>query len=162
MKHQDVHNDWFMWAKVSYAWINLGFCRKTWLRISRAVAVTKNCPHFWNARISTELQPVQNLRLFSNNLTMFKIDLRELQTHWAIWCSKPAHHRSRFLAPSSGNRRKRSKFKVLFDPKPQHYAGEIPIGSDMIHVSGGDRKDDFLDDPLAPPKLPWSTLSRLI
>ena len=40
----------------------------------------------------------------------------------------------------------------LFDPKPQHYAGEIPIGSDMIHVSGGDRKDDFLDYPLAPPK----------
>ena len=22
----------------------------------------------------------------------------------------------------------------------------------MIHVSGGGRKDDFLDDPLAPPK----------
>ena len=155
MKHQDVHNDWFMWTKVSYVWINLGFCRKICLRISRAVAVTKKCPHFWNARISTELQPVQNLRIFSNNLMMFKIDLRELQRNWAIWCSKPAHHRSRFLAPSSGNRRKRSKFKVLFDPKPQHYAGEIPIGSDMIHVSGGDRKDDFLDDPLAPPK-PWS------
>ena len=32
----------------------------------------------------------------------------------------------------------------------------------MIHVSGGDRKNDFLDDPLAPPKLPWLTLSRLI
>ena len=32
----------------------------------------------------------------------------------------------------------------------------------MIHVSGGDRKDDLEDDLLAPPKLPWSTLSRLI
>ena len=93
---------------------------------------------------------------------MFKIDLRELQTHWPICSSKPAHHRSRFLAPSSGNRRKRSKFTVLFDTKPQHHPGEIPIGSDMIHVSGGGRKDDFLDDPLAPSKLPWSTLSRLI
>ena len=49
-----------------------------------------------------------------------------------------------------------------FEIDPQHYPGEIPIGSDMIHVSGGDRKDDFLDDPLAPPKLPWSTSSRLI
>ena len=93
---------------------------------------------------------------------MFKIDLRELQTHWPICSSNPANRRSRFLASSSGNGRKRSKFRVLFDPKPQQYAGEIPIGSDMIHVSGGDRKDDFLDDPLAPPKLPWSTLSRLI
>ena len=83
---------------------------------------------------------------------MFKIDLRELQTHWPICSSKPAQHRSRFLAPSSGNRRKRSKFKVLFDPKPQHHAGEIPIGPDMIHVSGGDRKDDFEDDQLSPPK----------
>ena len=46
--------------------------------------------------------------------------------------------------------------------RPQYHPGEIPIGSDMIHVSGGDRKDDFLDDELAPPKLPWSTLSRLI
>ena len=43
-------------------------------------------------------------------------------------------------------------FNFLFDTKPQHHPGEIPIGSDMIHVSGGDRKDDFLDDPLAPPK----------
>ena len=83
---------------------------------------------------------------------MFKIDLRELQTHWPICSSKPAQHRSRFLAPSSGNRRKRSKFTVLFDPKPQQYAGEIPIGSDMIHVSGRDRKDDLEDDDLAPPK----------
>ena len=40
----------------------------------------------------------------------------------------------------------------LFDTKPQHPPGEIPIGSDMIHVSGGARKDDFLDDPLPPPK----------
>ena len=44
-------------------------------------------------------------------------------------------------------------FNFLFDPKPQHHPGEIPIGSDMIHVSGGARKDDFLDDPLPPPKL---------
>ena len=155
MKHQDVHNDWFMWTKVSYVWINLGFCRKICLRISRAVAVTKKCPHFWNARISTELQPVQNLRIFSNNLMMFKIDLRKLQTHWAIWCSKPAHHRSRFKAAWSGNRRKQWQFKFLFDIEPQRYSGEIPIGSDIIHVSGRDRKDDLEDDDLAPPK-PWS------
>ena len=83
---------------------------------------------------------------------MFEIDLRELQTHWPIWSSKPAQHRSRFLAPSSGNRRKRSKFTVLFDTKPLHYPGEIPIGSDMIHVSKRDRKDDLKDDDLAPPK----------
>ena len=43
MKHQDVHNDWFMWIKVSYVWINLGYCRDICLRISRAVAVTKIC-----------------------------------------------------------------------------------------------------------------------
>ena len=35
--------------------------------------------------------------------------------------------------------------------RPQHYSGEIPIGSDMIHVSGRDRKDDLEDDDLAPP-----------
>ena len=44
----------------------------------------------------------------------------------------------------------------------QHYSVEILIGSDMIHVSRGDRKDDLEDELLAPPKLPWSTLSRLI
>ena len=162
MKHQDVHDDWFMWRNASYVWINLGFCRKTCLRISRAVHVTKFCTYFWNATIFTELEPVQNLRIFSSNLMMFKIDLRELQTYWPIWSSKPAHHRSRFLAPSSGNRSKQWQFKFLFDIEPQHYSGEIPIGSDMIHVSGGDRKDDLEDDLLAPPKLPWSTLSRLI
>ena len=92
---------------------------------------------------------------------MFKFDLRELQTHWPICSSKPAQHTSRFLAPSSGNRSKGSKFRVLFDPKQQHYPGEIPIGSDMIHVSGGGRKDDFLDDPLALPSShgrPWTRL----
>ena len=93
---------------------------------------------------------------------MFKIDLRELQTHWPICSSKPAQHRSRFLAPSSGNRRKRSKFTVQFDAKPQHHPGEIPIGSDMIHVSGGGRKDDFLDDPLALPSSHGRPSTRLI
>ena len=83
---------------------------------------------------------------------MFKFDLRELQTHWPICSSKPAPHRCRFLARSSGNRRKRSKFTVQFDAKPQHHPGEIPIGSDMIHVSGRDRKDDLKDDDLAPLK----------
>ena len=43
MKHLDVHNDWFMWTKVSYVWINLGYCRNICLRISRAVEVTKLC-----------------------------------------------------------------------------------------------------------------------
>ena len=45
-------------------------------------------------------------------------------------------------------------FEILFDIDPQRYSGEIPIGYDMIHVSGRDRKDDFEDDPLAPPKPP--------
>ena len=40
----------------------------------------------------------------------------------------------------------------LFDIELQRYSGEIPIGSDMIHVSGRDRKDDLEDDDLAPPK----------
>ena len=43
-------------------------------------------------------------------------------------------------------------FNFLFDTKPQHHPGDIPIGSDIIHVSGGGRKDDFLDDLLAPLK----------
>ena len=43
-------------------------------------------------------------------------------------------------------------FNFLFDTKPQHHPGEIPIGSDMIHVSGRDRKDDLEDDDLAPLK----------
>ena len=51
--------------------------------------------------------------------------------------------------------------QIFFDIDPQNYPGEIPIGSDMIHVSGGDRKDDFLDDPLALPSShgrPWTRL----
>ena len=28
----------------------------------------------------------------------------------------------------------------------QHYSGEIPIGSDIIHVSGGDAERDFEND----------------
>ena len=50
----------------------------------------------------------------------------------------------------------------LFDIELQHHPGEIPIGSDMIRVSGGGRKDDFLDDPLAPPKPSCRSMSRLI
>ena len=83
---------------------------------------------------------------------MFKIDLRELQTHWPICSSKPAPHRSRLWAPSSGNRRKQWQFNFFFEIDSQHYPGEIPIGSGMIHVSGRDRNDDLEDDPLAPPK----------
>ena len=41
---------------------------------------------------------------------------------------------------------------------PQRYSGEIPIGSDIIHVSGGDVERDFEDDHLALPKLSWSTI----
>ena len=47
---------------------------------------------------------------------------------------------------------------MLFDIDPQHYSGEIPIGSDIIHVSGGDAERDFEDDHLALPKLSWSTI----
>ena len=43
-------------------------------------------------------------------------------------------------------------FNFLFDIELQHHPGEIPIGSDMIHVSGRDRKDDLKDDDLAPLK----------
>ena len=49
-------------------------------------------------------------------------------------------------------------FEILFDIDPQRYSGEIPIGSDMIHVSGRDRKDDFEDDHLAPPEPSCSTV----
>ena len=83
---------------------------------------------------------------------MFKIDLRELQRNWPICSSRPAHHRSRVLAPSSGNDARLAIFNFLFDTKPQHHPGDIPIGSDMIHLSGRDRKDDLEDDDLAPPK----------
>ena len=47
---------------------------------------------------------------------------------------------------------------MLFDIDPQHYSGEIPIGSDIINVSGGDAERDFEDDHLALPKLSWSTI----
>ena len=43
----------------------------------------------------------------------------------------------------------------LFHVEPQHYSDEIPILSDIIHVSGGDAERDFEDDHLAPPKLSW-------
>ena len=93
---------------------------------------------------------------------MFKIDLRKLWSHTPLWSLKPAQHRSRFKPAWSRNRHLRSKFKILFDIEPQRYSGEIPIGSDIIHVYGGDAERDFEDDHLALPKLPWSKLSRLI
>ena len=86
---------------------------------------------------------------------MFKIDLRKLWSHTPLWSLKPAHHRSRFKAASSRNRHKRPKFRILLHIRPQRYSGEIPIGSDIIHVSGGDAERDFEDDHLAPPKLSW-------
>ena len=49
---------------------------------------------------------------------------------------------------------------MLFNVEPQHYSGEIPIGSDIIHVSGGDAERDFEDDHLALPKLSWSTSTQ--
>ena len=160
INNQDVHNDWFMWTKVRNVMRTCKYCENICLRISRAVAVKKFCTELWNATKFTELEPVQNLRIFSNNLMMFKIELRKLQTHWSIWSSKRAPPGKQFKAASSRNRHKQSEFKVLFDIDPQHYSVEIPIGSDIIHVSGGDRKDDFEDDHLAPPK-PWCrALSR--
>ena len=155
MKHQDVHNDWFMWTKARNVMITCKYCDNICLRISRAVAVTKLCTKLWNARISNEVQHVENRRIFSNNLIMFKIDLRKLWSQRPVWCSKPAQPRAEFMTMDLQIHDKRSKFTVQFDAKPQHHPGEIPIGSDMIHVSGGGRKDDFLDDSLAPPT-PWS------
>ena len=63
----------------------------------------------------------------------------QLSIHLEFW----PHHLG--IDVNNGN----SNF--YFEIDPQHYPGEIPIGSDMIHVSGGDRKHDFLDNPLAPP-----------
>ena len=60
------------------------------------------------------------------------------------------------------NRHKRSKFKILLHIRPQRYSGEIPIGSDIIHVSGGDAERDFEDDHLAPPEPSCRPLTRLI
>ena len=51
---------------------------------------------------------------------------------------------------------------MLFHVEPQHYSGEIPIGSDIIHVSGGDAERDFEDDHLAPPEPSCRPLTRLI
>ena len=57
---------------------------------------------------------------------------------------------------------KRSQFKILLHIWPQHYSGEIPIGSDIIHVSGGDAERDFEDDHLALPSSHGRPLTRLI
>ena len=163
MKHQDVHNDWFMWTtKVRNVMRTCKYCENICIRISRAVAVTKLSTKLWNTRIFTELQPVQNLRIFSNNLMIFKIDLRKLWIHRPIWSLKRAHHRSRFKAAWSRNRHKRSRFKTLLHIRPQSYSGEIPIGSDIIHVSGGDAERDFEDDHLALPSFHCRPLTRLI
>ena len=45
---------------------------------------------------------------------------------------------------------------------PQRYSGEIPIGSDIIHVSGGDAERDFEDDHLALPGSHGRPLTRMI
>ena len=90
-----------MWTKARNVMRTCKYCDNICLRISRAVAETKLSTKLRNARILTELQPVQNLRIFSNNLMMFKIDLRKLWSHRPLWSLKPAHHRSRFKAASS-------------------------------------------------------------
>ena len=98
MKHQDLHNDWFMWTKVSYVWINLGYCRNICLRISRAVAVKKFCPKLWNARTSNEVQRVENWQIFFNNLSTFKIDLRKLWNQRPVRSFRRAHRRRKMRA----------------------------------------------------------------
>ena len=50
----------------------------------------------------------------------------------------------------------------FFDIEPQRYSGEIPIGSDITHVFGGDAERDFEDDHLALPSShgrPWTRLN---
>ena len=46
----------------------------------------------------------------------------------------------------------------IFHVEPQCHSGEIPVLSDIIHVSGGDAERNFEDDHLAPAKLPCSTV----
>mgnify|MGYP003314967982 CR=1 FL=1 len=149
MKHQDVHNDWFMWTKVRNVMRTFKYCNNICLRISRAVAVTKLCTKLWNARISNEVQHVENRRIFSSNLIVFKIDLRKLWSQRPVWSFRRAHRRPRWKSTWSSNPQKRSQFKVLSHLEPQFYSGEIPILSDIIHVSGGDAERDFEDDHLA-------------
>ena len=83
---------------------------------------------------------------------MFKIDLRKLWSQRAVWSFRRAHPRAEFMTMDLQIHDKRSQFKMLLNVDPQHYSGEIPIGSDIIHVSGGDAERDFEDDHLAPPK----------
>ena len=52
-----------------------------------------------------------------------------------------------------------SKFFCTFDHSVIQ-ARRDPIGSDIIHVSGGDAERDFEDDHLALPKLSWSTSTQ--
>ena len=54
------------------------------------------------------------------------------------------------------------KFEILLHIRLQRYSGEIPIGSDMIHVSGGYRKDDFEDHHLALSSSHGRSWTRLI
>ena len=44
---------------------------------------------------------------------------------------------------------------MLFHVEPQFYSGEIPIISDIIHVSGGDGEGDFGDGHLVQRSLPF-------
>ena len=46
---------------------------------------------------------------------------------------------------------------MLFHVEPQFYSGEIPIISDIIHVSGGDDEGDF-ENALAPATMPSVTV----
>ena len=163
MKHEDVHTDWFMWTKVQNVMKTFKYCDNICLRISRAAEGACPRPSIWNARTSNEVQRVENRRIFSNNLIMFKIDLRKLWSQRPVWSFRRAHHRSRLKPIWSSNPQKRSQFKVLIHVEPQHYSGEIPILSDITHVSGGDAERDFEDDHFAPAKPPcWHRWVRLI
>ena len=50
------------------------------------------------------------------------------------------------LPPDLKTHRNDRNSNFFFDIEPKFYSGEIPIGSDMIHVSGGDAKRDFEND----------------
>ena len=68
MKHQNVHTDRFMWTKISYVWINFGYCHNLFLKPSRALATKANSSGIMERQniewSSTPKEPYHCLRYF--------------------------------------------------------------------------------------------------
>ena len=92
MKHQNVHTDRFMWTKISYVWINFGYCRSICLRISRASAIEEivsKIMEWQNIEWSSTRRESSNILQYSNYIQDWPQKIMESETGLIFQASTP-------------------------------------------------------------------------